>query len=106
MDLPDNLNLESNEKSDDEEDEGRAENLYRFLEESHIEVGGQSDHVPFLSIERRGMVVGFCVTIKKLQIHLCIKIPTYQMQAKQEVRITFSFTSLSCTLWSMLSHVT
>lgn len=40
LDLPDNLNLESNEKSDDEEDEGTAENLYRFLEGSRIEVGG------------------------------------------------------------------
>lgn len=39
LDLPDNLNLESNEKSDDEEDEGIAENLYRFLDESHMEVG-------------------------------------------------------------------
>lgn len=27
LDLPDNLNLQSNEKSDDEEDEGTAENL-------------------------------------------------------------------------------
>lgn len=105
LDLPDNLNLESNEKSDDEEDEG-TENLYKFLDESHVEMGGTIRSWALFSIERREVMVGFCITTKKLQINLCIKIPTYQMQARQELSITaFSFTSLSSTLWSWLSHV-
>uniref|UniRef100_A0A8C5T387 Midasin n=1 Tax=Malurus cyaneus samueli TaxID=2593467 RepID=A0A8C5T387_9PASS len=100
LDLPDDLNLDDNEKSDEEENEGRAENLYRFLNESQIEMGGQSDHEPFLSIERREVLVGFCLTTKKLQFRLYIKMPTYQMQARQDLSITFSFTFFSCALWN------
>uniref|UniRef100_A0A8C4UIL8 Midasin n=1 Tax=Falco tinnunculus TaxID=100819 RepID=A0A8C4UIL8_FALTI len=41
LDLPDNLNLENDAKSDEEEeDEGTTENLYRFLDESQMEMQG------------------------------------------------------------------
>uniref|UniRef100_A0A8D2MCK3 Midasin n=1 Tax=Zonotrichia albicollis TaxID=44394 RepID=A0A8D2MCK3_ZONAL len=43
LDLPDNLNLESNEKSDDEEEEGTAENPYRFLDEKKTEEQNAED---------------------------------------------------------------
>lgn len=83
--------------------------IYRFLDESHMDIRGTIRSGTLLSAERREVMVGFLTTIittKKLQIHLCIKIPTYQMQARQEVSITtLSFASFSCTLWTMLSHV-
>lgn len=73
MDLPDNLNLENDEKSDEEEEgEGTSEkSLYRFLDESQMETGGNRQIMTLFSIEKeRGG--GRIVYNKKLHIHFCV----------------------------------